>query len=104
MIRSNLDLSSSESLLEIPLVFELGIRTRYLPGREIWPVNRAPFSPIASFTTCTKISCSGLSKFSIFEFLLEPCMSATYKTPFFSSPKETNAASMPGKTFLTLPK
>ena len=104
MILSNRSLSLSASLREIPFVLELGINTKYLPGSEICPVNRAPFSPIASFTTCTKISWSAFKRFSILEFLVEPSISATYKTPFFSSPNETKAASIPGRTFLTFPR
>ena len=104
MILSRRLLSSSGSLREIPFVLEFGIKTRYLPGNDIWPVSLAPFSPIASLTTWTKISCSCLSRFSIFELRLEFETSATYKTPFFSSPIDTNAASIPGKIFFTLPR
>ena len=51
IILSSLFLSSSGSLLEIPFVFEFGIKTKYLPGKDICPVSLAPFS--VSYTHLT---------------------------------------------------
>jgi len=76
--------------------------------------SRAPFVFRGSLTTCTMISCPGLSSCAIRcpLPLTRPrrctstpgmTMSSTCRKPFLSIPMSTNAASRPGRTLSTLP-
>src|SRR6188508_2954522 len=73
---------------------------------EICVERRAPFEPIGSFTTCTRIGWPSASILSIGRFLLSPplsFMSATWRNPARSRPISTNADCMPGSTRATRP-
>ena len=73
--------------------------------------------PIASLVTCTNMLCPGLTKSLMALFRLAAGLgafptcnsggseaSSTYKKAFLSSPMSTNAACIPGKTLVTLPR
>ena len=94
--------------LEIFTPWPYGCNIKYFPGIEILPVSLGPLDPVGSFITCTRTFCFGSSNSVIpnVPFLsLSGPKSETWMNPFFSlSPIFIKAASMPGRTFSTVPK
>ena len=79
-----------------------------MPGIEIVPVSLGPLDPVGSLITCTRTFCFG-SRSSVIPnvpFLsFNGPKSDTWMNPFLSlSPMFTKAASIPGRTFSTVPK
>ena len=94
--------------LEILTPCPYGCNIKYLPGNEILPVSLGPLFPVGSFITCTRTFCFG-SRSSVIPttpfFNLNGPRSDTWIKPFFSlSPISIKAASIPGRTFSTVPK
>ena len=86
-----------------------GTYTRYRPGRLTWLVSRAPLCPIGSLVTCTRIDWPDFSADSMrldspSRPLASKLTSPAYRTALRPLPMSTNAASIEGSTFCTLPR
>ncbi len=112
VILRSLRRSVSPRRFEIPNALEFGTRTTKRPGMETSWVSRAPLAPIGFFVTWQTIVWPALSICSIRSpeperpdstSSLSNWTSPRYSTPFFGIPMSMNAASMPGRTFWTLP-
>jgi len=69
LIKSLLSRARSSLLLifwEMDILFEKGITTRYLPGKDISVEIRGPFVEIGSLAICTRICCPGVNTLVIF--------------------------------------
>ena len=89
----------------------LGMSTTKRPGSDTSWVRRAPLAPIGFLVTWQTIVCFGLqhlldARAAPFSSMSSAsyCTSPRYSTAFFGVPMSTNAASMPGRTFCTLPR
>ena len=101
--------SVSGSLRLIPVIDAPGTYTRYRPGRLTWLVSRAPLWPTGSLVTCTITDWPAFSADSMrFGWPSRPLASKltspAYSTALRPLPMSTNAASIDGSTFCTLPR
>ena len=101
--------SVSGSLRLMPVIEPSGTYTRKRPGSEIWLVSRAPLCPIGSLVTWTSTESPDLSADSMRRGwpsspAASQLTSPAYSTALRPRPMSTNAASMLGSTFCTLPR
>ena len=107
--------SSSPSIfLDTPTYRIPASSTMLRPGSVMWQDSRAPFAPGSARMACTSSCWPGRTRFSMRALPSMPAsflspwanrrMSLAARKPFFSMPKSTKAAFMPGSTFSTRPR